>query len=153
MELAIGIKAPDFSLPSTKGEFQLYKDAQDELCILYFYPRDFTAGCTKEACGFRDEFSFFRDLDIKIIGISSDSVERHLEFKAKYNLPFELLSDTKSRVAEMYNARMPIFNMSKRISYLLDHKQIIRGIYSNFFDGPAHIREMKEMIENLVQTK
>lgn len=151
MALKIGLRAPDFRLPSTEGEFQLYENVDTEACILYFYPKDFTAGCTKEACGFRDQFSYFRNLEIKILGISTDSIETHLKFKKQYNLPFELLSDTKGEVSILYEAKMPLFNITKRVSYLLDQGQIIRGIYSNFFDGPAHIREMKEMIGHLLQ--
>jgi len=151
MALEKGTKAPDFKLPSTGGSFQLYKNVRNEACILYFYPKDFTAGCTREACDFRDHFSYFRNLGIRVIGISFDDVETHRRFQKKYKLPFELLSDTSGKVAQIYDAKVPIFNMSKRITYLLDKNLIIRGVYSNFFDGAAHVKEMKEMVGKVLQ--
>ncbi len=73
-------------------------------CILYFYPRDFTPGCTREACGFRDQFAEFRGLDIDVTGISRDSVATHLKFKETHRLPFELLADEQGEVATLYKA-------------------------------------------------
>ena len=150
MALEAGTKAPDFILPSTSGIFQLSKHAKKESCILYFYPKDFTSGCTKEACDFRDQFKYFLNLKIRILGISTDTVQTHQRFKKKYQLPFELLADTRGLASAKYEAKMPLFNITKRITYLLDEQHIIKGVYSNFFDGSAHVREMKEAISNLL---
>ena len=92
-KVEVGSVAPDFSLPSQSGEVISLGDFLGEKpVVLYFYPKDDTPGCTKEACGFRDDFEEFGKLDAEVIGISSDSVESHKSFAARYNLPFTLLS-------------------------------------------------------------
>ena len=120
MALKIGSKAPDFKLQGTEDrEVNFYSDVK-QTCVLYFYPKDFTPGCTKEACEFRDDFSFFRELDIPVYGISTDSIATHKKFKEQYNLPFELLSDPKGDVISSYKAKFPFINMTKRVTYLVD---------------------------------
>ena len=118
MSLSIGKKAPSFSLPSSSGQnFDLEVDYKDKPLILYFYPADFTRGCTAEACSYRDSFDVFKEYEVAIIGISKDSVSTHKRFKKEYKLPFELLSDTKLEVARKYDAVFPIVNVVKRITY------------------------------------
>lgn len=147
MALKVNDLAPDFSLPSTSGKiFNLYNDARNKPCIIYFYPKDFTPGCTQEACEFRDQFSFFKELDINVYGISRDSLETHLKFQKQYNLPFQLLADTKGEVAESYGAVVPVIKMTRRITYLLDKSHHIAGVYVNLFSSTRHIREMIEMV-------
>ncbi|MDH5475198.1 MAG: peroxiredoxin [Cyclobacteriaceae bacterium] len=148
MSLRIGKKAPDFTLPSTLGEnFSLSDAVKSKACILYFYPKDFTTVCTKEACGFRDNFDVFDKLSIDVIGISTDSISTHLKFKENYNLPFELLSDIDGKVSKLYKARIPILNMSKRITYLLNKDHLISAIYENMFDAKKHISKMVEELQ------
>ncbi len=90
----VGSVAPDFTLPSQSGEMVSLEDFLGKKpVVLFFYPKDDTPGCTKQACGFRDDFDEFRKLDAEVIGISSDSVESHKSFVARHNLPFTLLSD------------------------------------------------------------
>ena len=102
MALKNGDKAPDFTLPGTSGEnFELSGNLP---CIIYFYPKDFTRGCTEQACSFRDGFTQLRDLNINVYGISRDAIHTHLKFQKKLNLPFELLSDTQGKYAK---AMMP----------------------------------------------
>lgn len=99
MALSKGRKAPDFQLPSSKDRnFRLSETLAGCPCILYFYPKDFTPGCTQEACDFRDNFSFFKELDIDVVGISKDTVATHKKFIETNKLPFELLSDEKGEV-------------------------------------------------------
>lgn len=100
--LEVGKKAPSFSLPDTNGKKVSLKDFLGKRVILYFYPKDMTSGCTKEACDFRDNFPNFNKLNIQIIGISPDSIESHKKFAEKYNLPFILLSDEKKDVIQKY---------------------------------------------------
>jgi hypothetical protein len=90
MPLPVGTKAPDFTLGSTSGkDFSLHRDMKNKPCILYFYPKDFSVGCTNEACSFRDTFEVFKELNITIIGISRDSLESHAKFKKTLALPFD----------------------------------------------------------------
>ena len=144
MGLNIGDTAPDFILPSTKGtNFNLAEEIGNGL-ILYFYPKDFTRGCTVEACSFRDDFDSFRDLGIKVVGVSTDSIETHLKFQEAHNLPFELLSDYRGDVSNKYGALVPWLNISKRITFLIDKDLKIREIYNNPLMARNHIRKMIE---------
>lgn len=143
MALNLLAKAPDFVLPSTSGnDFQLSVDAGGRPLILYFYPRDFTPGCTREACSFRDHFDAFRDLEIDVVGVSADPLKKHHEFIKRFELPFELLSDTSGKVSRLYKARMPVLNIPKRITYLIDSQHKIAAVYDNLFGAENHIKRM-----------
>ncbi|MCE7996006.1 MAG: peroxiredoxin [Roseivirga sp.] len=143
MALKTGIKAPDIRLKSTSGnEFSLEDDMQGTSCIIYFYPKNFTPGCTEEACSFRDAFSEFRNLNIPIFGISRDSIESHIKFKKAHNLPFELLSDPTGKVCKAYDAFIPVLRIPKRITYLLDEKHQIIAAYQDMFAARSHIEQM-----------
>lgn len=148
MSLAIGSKAPSFSLPSSSGQqFDLEVDYKDKPLILYFYPADFTRGCTAEACSYRDSFEVFKGYDVDIIGVSKDSVATHKRFKKEYKLPFELLSDLKLEVSRKYDAVFPIVNVVKRITYLLDKSHTIVAVYDNLFMAKNHIDEMMRKVK------
>lgn len=97
-----GIKAPVFSLPDQNGNKISLSELSGKNIVLYFYPKDDTSGCTKEACQFRDAFPKFKGVNAVILGISPDSVESHKKFEQKYKLPFRLLSDEKKSVLEKY---------------------------------------------------
>ncbi len=143
MAIKIGKKAPDFSLPSTSGkDFKLSKDFFGKSCVIYFYPKDFTGGCTAQACEFRDEFETFRDLDIPIVGISRDDMATHNRFKKAYQLPFELLSDKDGKVCKAYDALVPILGLPKRITYLLDEGHLVKDVFQDMFNAKAHIKKM-----------
>ena len=149
MSLKINQLAPDFSLRSTSGEmFTLSENMLNKPCILYFYPKDFTKGCTKEACEFRDAFSVFRNLDVTVLGISRDDVATHLEFKKQHKLPFELLADTEGKVASLYKASMPVINVTRRVTYLLDKTHTIVAVYENLFAADKHIHTMIDKIKS-----
>jgi len=148
MALNIGEAAPEIKLKSTSGKiFNLHADLKDKACILFFYPKDFTPGCTKEACSFRDHFAYFSKLDLQVIGISTDSMATHLKFQAEHQLPFELLSDASGEVSKKYKALVPFINISKRVTYLLDTKHIIRGVYQELFGYESHIEAMVKAIK------
>lgn len=143
MALKENSQAPDFTLDSTSGiPFSLSKSAKGKPLVIYFYPKDFTPGCTKEACEFRDSFEFFNGLDIDIYGISRDAVATHHEFRKAHNLPFHLLADEDGKVADLYDASVPIINFTKRITYLLDKNHKVAGVYQNLFGARKHIKEM-----------
>jgi thioredoxin-dependent peroxiredoxin len=143
MALKVHQQAPDFSLPSTDGSlFTLSESARGQGLILYFYPKDFTPGCTKEACEFRDQFELFRDLEIPVLGISMDSVVTHQKFRETHRLPFHLLADTEGEVCKLYDALIPIVKMPKRVTYLLDKNHKIAAVYSQLFGAEEHVRQM-----------
>lgn len=102
MNLKVGNKAPSFKLKNQDDKYVSLSDLKGKPVVLYFYPKDDTSGCTKEACNFRDEFPKFGKLKAKIIGVSADSVKSHKKFAEKYDLPFDLLSDEKKEMLEKY---------------------------------------------------
>jgi peroxiredoxin Q/BCP len=150
MALKVNSIAPSFDLPSTNGKkISLENDLKGKPCIIYFYPKDFTPGCTKEACEFRDQFATFRNLDIDVFGVSRDNVETHLKFKEQHKLPFELLSDVDGKVCKAYDALIPIVGVPKRVSYLLDKEHKIIAVYQDFFGAEDHIKEMLKKIQTV----
>lgn len=148
MSLKKGSLAPDFVLPSSSGnKFQL----KDNLpCIIYFYAKDFTPGCTEEACSFRDGFEELKGLDINVFGISRDGIESHQKFIQKHKLSFELLSDRSGEVCKQYKALVPLIGVPKRITYLIDQEQKIVAVYADMFNANQHL---KYMIEELNKNK
>jgi peroxiredoxin Q/BCP len=104
MPLKIGDPAPDFSLPDAKGNVVSLSDLKGRKVVLYFYPRDNTPGCTKEACNFRDFYPDFQGKDVVVLGVSTDDAKSHEKFSAKYELPFPLLIDAEGKVATAYDS-------------------------------------------------
>ena len=102
MPLNSGIPAPDFELSDDSGASRRLSSFRGQPIILYFYPKDDTPGCTKEACNFRDDYSAYQQAGVVILGVSPDSPKAHVKFKAKYNLPFSLLADEDHAVCELY---------------------------------------------------
>jgi thioredoxin-dependent peroxiredoxin len=104
MALKPGDLAPNFSLPNAEGQLVNLTDFRGKRVVLYFYPRDNTPGCTKEACGFRDAYSEYQNQDVVVLGISTDDAKSHTKFTQKFNLPFPLLSDADGQVAAAYDS-------------------------------------------------
>jgi peroxiredoxin Q/BCP len=102
--LEVGAKAPGFTLLNQDGVKVSLKDFAGERVVLYFYPADDTPGCTKEACQFNDELSHFKNFGVKVLGVSPDGASKHVAFREKYGLGFELLSDPDKKVMEKYGA-------------------------------------------------
>jgi thioredoxin-dependent peroxiredoxin len=100
--LEVGDRAPDFSIPDGGGNLVTLKALRGKTVVLYFYPRDNTPGCTKEACGFRDRYADFQAHDIVILGVSTDDAKKHAKFTQKYDLPFPLLCDTEAELSIAY---------------------------------------------------
>ncbi len=146
MKLKIGDKAPDFELDSTGGRsFRLISNLGSGRLVLYFYPRDFTLGCTAEACGFRDEFAELKKSNMKVFGVSTDSTETHERFKSELELPFDLLSDPEGNVARLYGAYNTLFRNSNRVTFILDDDGKIESITKNMFAPKAHIKAAKSV--------
>lgn len=129
--LEVGSLAPDFSLPDENGKMHKLSDYRGQKVILYFYPKDNTAGCTKQACGFKDRYPLIQEKGAVVLGISKDSARAHKNFKTKYDLPFTLLSDPEHQVIEMYDVWKEKKNYGRvymgivRSTYLIDEKGII----------------------------
>ncbi len=126
-ELKIGDKAPDFILLDQNNIEHTLSDYIGKKIVVYFYPKDDTPGCTKEACSIRDNINTFEENDITVFGISYDSPKSHKKFAEKYNIPFTLLSDSDKVVAESYNSNG--FLMAKRNTFLIDTNGKIFKIY------------------------
>ncbi|MBI3805777.1 MAG: peroxiredoxin [Nitrospirae bacterium] len=150
--LAEGVPAPDFNLPTQEGKSIRLSDYKGKKnVILYFYPKDDTPGCTKEACNFRDDISKFRAADVEILGVSTDPVASHQVFAQKYQLNFPLLADDKKEVAQLYGALNPEKGYAKRMTYLIDKAGIIRRIIPAVqVDG--HSEELQRAVKALAPT-
>jgi thioredoxin-dependent peroxiredoxin len=117
--------------------------------VLYFYPKDDTPGCTKEACTFRDEYEGFRKLDAEIIGVSSDSVESHRSFAARHDLPFTLLSDEGGKVRKLYGASNTFGLFPGRVTYVIDEEGVVRHIFSSQLGVERHVEEALEALRSI----
>ena len=138
MVLSEGIKAPDFNLTDSEGNQHQLSDYQGQTIVVYFYPKDDTPGCTKEACSFRDTYQDFKDAGVEVIGISPDTEKSHKKFANKYDLPFTLLSDPDHKVSEVYG----VWGLKKYMG------REYEGIYrTTFIIGPAG--EIKRVFENV----
>lgn len=148
--LEVGTKAPAFSLPDQNGEVHTLEEYAGKKVILYFYPRDNTSGCTKQACGFGELYPQFMEKDAVVIGISKDSVASHKRFEEKYSLPFTLLSDTELEAIQAYDVWKEKKNYGKvsmgvvRTTYLIDEKGIIVKGFDKVkaADNPAQMLEL-----------
>ena len=153
MDLKVGAAAPDFELPDQDGKTRKLSDYRGQTILLYFYPRDFTPGCTTEACQIRDSFPKFSDGNTQVLGISTDSVESHKKFAQKYNLPFTLLADIKKEVVKSYGVYKPKKFLGKeflgvvRTSFLVGEDGKIKKIYEKV--KPAiHAEEVLKDLAN-----
>lgn len=131
-----GTMAPDFTAKNEKGEAVRLKDLRGQKVVLYFYPKDDTPGCTKEACSFRDAFADFKKKNIKVLGVSLDSEASHKKFAAKYKLPFTLLVDADHAISDAYGVYGQKKFMGRsymgvnRMTFLIDEKGKIKKIFA-----------------------
>jgi peroxiredoxin Q/BCP len=148
--VGVGSKAPDFTLPSQSGEMVNLKDFLDRKpVVLFFYPKDDTPGCTKEACAFRDDYEEFRKLDCEVIGISSDSVESHKSFARKHGLPFTLLSDEGGKVRTLYGVPNTFGFLPGRVTYVIDKEGVVRHVFSSQLGMEKHVQEALEALRSI----
>ncbi len=135
MSVNEGDKAPEFSMPTDSGGTISLQDLKGRPVVLYFYPKDSTPGCTKEACAFRDLMPDFSKIDAEIIGVSKDSVKRHENFRAKNDLPFTLASDENGDICETYGVWVEKsmygrkFMGIERATFLIDGKGKVRKVW------------------------
>jgi peroxiredoxin Q/BCP len=154
MPISAGLPAPDFTLPDAEGQNHSLSDYQGNPVVLYFYPKDDTSGCTKEACGFRDDYSAYQEAGVTILGVSPDSSKSHTKFINKYDLPFTLLADTDRKVVKLYG----VWGVKK--SYGREYEGVLRTTFLIGADGkimkvfkqvkPAnHSQEILAVLEEL----
>ena len=147
--LEVGTKAPDFTLPDQNGQMHSLKDYRGQKVVLYFYPRDNTSGCTKQACSFAELYPQFEEQGAVVIGVSKDTVASHKKFEEKYGLPFVLLSDTEKEVLQAYDVWQEKKLYGKvsmgvvRSTYLIDEQGTIVKAFGKVkaADNPAQMLE------------
>lgn len=148
-QLKVGDVAPDFSLLDEHGLPVSLKDFRGKkVVVLYFYPKDFTSGCTTEACSFRDDYKPYQDKDAVVIGISLDSVESHAKFSEKYNLPFPILSDSRKEVAKTYGVLGIGGFLTKRVTFIINKDGKITHVFPKV-DVKKHSEEVLRTLEEL----
>jgi peroxiredoxin Q/BCP len=146
---AVGDRAPLVQGKDQNGnEWKLSDVVGKKVVLLYFYPKDDTPGCTKEACGFRDRIADLKKDNVEVVGVSFDSSESHQKFISKYNLNFPLLADTDGSIADAYGVRMSGKNMAKRTSFLIGLDGKIVHV-TDTMNADTHLSEMKEAVANL----
>lgn len=139
--VAVGQKAPDFTLKDQDGnDFQLSSVIGKKNIVLYFYPSDFTAGCTAEACSFRDNIGKFDNLDAIVIGISSDNEETHQKFKQHHKLPFTLLADPNNQTAGLYGCSRSFFGLvPPRKTFVINKEGVVVKTYDSLIFPTSHV--------------
>src|SRR5882762_4754639 len=148
-----GTVAPNFAANDANGETVRLKDLRGQRVVLYFYPKDDTPGCTKEACSFRDAFNDYKKRGIKVLGVSVDSEASHKKFTAKYKLPFTLLADPDHSIADAYGVYGEKKFMGrtymgvKRITFLIDEKGRIKKVFEKV-KPDEHARDVLEAFKD-----
>jgi peroxiredoxin Q/BCP len=146
----VGDRAPDFTLPSLTGEsVSLANFLGKKDIVLYFYPKDNTAGCTAEACAFRDSYEVFQEAGAEVIGISSDTEKSHQQFATQHRLPFILLSDLGGVVRKHYGVPATFGLLPGRVTYIIDKQGIVRHIFSSQFAPQKHVDEAFKVLQAL----
>ncbi|MFK5957770.1 MAG: peroxiredoxin [Lutibacter sp.] len=147
--IEVGDKIPSFTLKNQDGDLFTVDNSIGKPMVIYFYPKDDTPGCVKEACKFRDEFEDFLQLGALVIGISGDSVESHKKFKDKYNLPFILLADIDNKVRKLFGVPKSMVFLPGRVTYVIDKSGTIQYIFNSQFGAEKHIENALKKLRGL----
>ena len=149
MAVSIGDSLPSFSLEDQDGIMRNSADRGQRVLVLFFYPKDDTPGCTAEACGFRDSFARFQELGADVWGVSGDDNVSHRRFAERYNLPFPLLSDHGNALRQQMGVPKTLGLIPGRVTYIVDAEGVVRHIFSNLLDGPAHVSDAEKVLTGL----
>lgn len=145
----VGDAAPDLALPSQSGEqVRLSEIWRQRVVVLYFYPKDDTRGCTREACAFRDSYEIFRDAGAEVVGVSGDPVDSHEAFAGRYELPFTLLSDVDGTARRQYGVKRTL-GIPGRVTYVIDTGGTVRHVFSSMTNIGRHIDDALAMVREL----
>ena len=148
--VSIGSKASDFTLPSRSGDMVSLEDFKGKKpVVLFFYPKDDTPGCTRQACAFRDDYAEFGRLDAEVIGISSDSVESHQDFALKHDLPYTLLSDEEGKARRLYGVPNTFGLFPGRVTYVIDKEGVVRHVFSSQIGVEKHVEEALKALRSI----
>lgn len=153
MPLKVGERAPDFDVVTSSGKkVKLADFAGKKNVVLYFYPADFTLVCTRETCGFRDAYEDLAGKDTEVIGVSVDSDESHRKFAEEHKIPFDLIADEQRELAKKYEAvsfLRGLMGKSGRVTYVIDKKGAIAGVFDSEFRASAHVDGVRDVIARL----
>jgi thioredoxin-dependent peroxiredoxin len=148
--VAVGTQAPEFRLQRSDGQYVSLEEFRGKKSlVVYFYPKDFTRGCTAEACGFRDAYEAFTNMGAEVIGISGDNQQSHDGFAREHKLPFILLSDTDGTVRKAYGVKKSLGLIPGRVSFVIDKQGIVRHIFSSQSKPTAHVDEALAILKTL----
>jgi thioredoxin-dependent peroxiredoxin len=146
----VGSPAPEFRLQRSDGKIITLEEFRGKKnLVVYFYPKDFSRGCTAEACGFRDAYEAFKNLGAEVIGISGDSQQSHDGFAREHSLPFILLTDSDGAVRKAYGVKKSLGLLPGRVSFVIDKQGIIRHIFSSQARPTAHVDEALAILKTL----
>jgi peroxiredoxin Q/BCP len=149
-KIGVGAEAPDFELLDQAGHTVRLRDLRGKKpVVLYFYPKDDTPGCTKEACAFRDQYEDFLAVGAEVIGVSSDSAGSHAKFVEKYDLPFRLLSDRQGRVRKAYGVPSTLGLIPGRVTFVIDRQGVVRHVFNSQAQATRHVSESLETLRGL----
>jgi peroxiredoxin Q/BCP len=150
--IQIGDNCPAFSLPDSQGkQIHVNEYLGQKILVLFFYPKDDTPGCTKEACAFRDAYADFLDLGCEVFGISSDASQSHQAFQQKHQLPYPLLSDTQKKVRQLFGVPTSLFGLLPgRVTYVIGLDGKVAGIFNSQTNPVGHINEALKVARSLL---
>ncbi|WP_339811312.1 peroxiredoxin [uncultured Imperialibacter sp.] len=149
--LKVGDKIPSFELPDQNGKLiSIDSLLVSKNLVIYFYPKDYTSGCTAEACSFRDHYEVFKEYDAEVIGISTDGANRHNAFAKSYQLGFILLSDKGKKVEKLFGVPRALFGlMTGRVTFVVDKKGLIRHVFRSQTQATKHVDEALQIVKSL----
>jgi peroxiredoxin Q/BCP len=150
MAIGVGDKAPDFQLTDQAGRKVSLADFRGKKAVvLYFYPKDETPGCTKEACSFRDSYEDFVRAGAEVIGVSGDSVDKHKSFAEHHRLPFTLLADDGNKLRKAYGVPATMWILPGRVTYVIDRQGVVRHVFDSQLQATRHIDEALGVVRSL----
>jgi len=147
--LSVGDRAPLVALRDADGVERRSDQLAGQALLLFFYPKDDTPGCTMEACAFRDSYAELQALGAEVWGVSGDDASSHQRFAGKHQLPYPLLVDSGNQLRRAYGVPAVLGLLPGRVTYVIDGEGIIRHVFNNLLDGPAHRREAIEALKAL----
>jgi peroxiredoxin Q/BCP len=150
MSIRVGDHAPDFSLEAHTGQRVVLAEFRGQrVVVLYFYPKNDTAVCTREACTFRDHYAEFVQAGAVVLGVSSDSVESHKAFAGRHHVPFLLLADTDGSLRRAYGVARSLGILPGRVTYVIDKEGVVRHIFNSQLSADRHVAEALDMVRQL----
>ena len=151
MTIAPGDSLPDIALTCPDGSAVRPADFTGQKLVLFFYPKDDTPGCTMEACAFRDSYADLQAMGAEVWGVSGDDAASHQRFAQRHNLPYPLLVDKGNQLRKAFGVPSVLGLLPGRVTYVIDASGVIRHVFNNLLDGPAHRREAIEALKALQQ--